>query len=156
MNTPLIFERAFRDTLAQYAAEVVPVSWMHMAMQPADGDNEAGNVRFPQMLIQCGGKGVGSEGATWDTWLSVTMASISEDDPRGEQRAQMYEAVEDLLTPFRYADMTDERVEYFVNAVRQSLPTFTLGGFTPEATEGALVVDGLFIAVFTGTLHYDF
>lgn len=156
MNTPQILELAIRATIAQYAAEVVPVSWLHCAMTPTDLTNEDGVTQFPQLLIQVGAKGEASEGTTWDSAVTIICASLSEDDPRGEQRAQMYEAVEDTFEHLLHGNAADEVVQYFSAQVRQSLPTFCLGGFTPEAGEGATITDGLYLATFTGVLHYEY
>ena len=156
MNTPQILELAIRATLAQYAANAVPVSWLHCAFTPTDATNEGGAVTFPQMVIQVGGKAQASDGTTWDSAVTIICASLSEDDPRGDQRAAMYEAAEDIFEHLLHGDTTDEIAQYFTMQVQQSLPTFCLGGFTPDASEGATVADGLYLATFSGVLHYEY
>jgi len=158
MNTPQILELAIRATLAQFAANAVPVSWLHCAFTPTDATNESGAVAFPQMVIQVGGKAQASEGTTWDSAVTIICASLSEDDPRGDQRAAMYEAAEDIfehLIPRDKQDF-DEVAQYFAAQVRQSIPTFCLGGFSPDASDGATVTDGLYLATFSGVLHYEY
>jgi len=156
MNTPQMFELAVRECLAQYASEAVPVSWLHCGLTPTDGDNKSGVERFPQILIIAGGKGRNDDGQSWDTVVTATCVTIAEEDRDGANLVRMYEAVEDFFEHLLEDHEEDEERLHFVNVVRQSLPSFCLGAFEPEAMDGVTLTDGLRIIQFGGTLNYRY
>jgi len=156
MNTCQTLELAIRESLAQYAGEAIPVSWLHCAFTPTDEDNGTGRVAYPQLLITVGGKAQDESGTQWDSVVTLTCATLSEQDCDGHNLAAMYEAAEEFFEHLLHGDELDERVAHFQGVVRRTIPTFCLGGFTPEATDGATVQEGLRIAQFAGVLHYGY
>lgn len=156
MNTVEMFERAIRESLAQYAAEAVPVSWLHCASVPVDGDNATGLQRFPETLIAVGGKEHADDGVTWNSAITITCATLSEHDRDASILARMYEAVESFFEHLLTAEADDEIASHFSAVVRQTLPTFCLGGFTPMASDGVIVQEQMRLMPFIGTLHYEY
>lgn len=154
-STVQTFELALRATLAQYAAEAVPVSWIHCAMSPTDEDNREGVETYPQLLVQAGSKGRADNGSTWETAVTLTCVTLSEADADGTSLAGMFAAVEYVMD--RLAARDDNEVQsFFISAVRQSIPTFCFGEFAPEASDGVMVTEGLRTIQLTGTLQYDY
>ena len=156
MNTIEMFERAIRESLAQFAAEAVPVSWLHCASVPTDCDNETGLQAFPETLIAAGGKEHADDGATWNTALTITCTTLAEQDKDAAILMRMYEAVEDFFEHLIVGDADDEIVQHFSAVVRQTMPTFCLGGFTPMASDGVIEQEQLRLVPFMGTLHYEY
>ena len=156
MSTPQMFELAVREGLAQYAAEAIPVSWLHCGLTPTDRDNESGVEMFPQVLIFAGGKTRNDDGQSWDTVITVTCATLSEEDRDGTVLAKIYDGVEEFFEHLLEDHEEDEERLHFVNVVRQSLPSFCLGAFEPEAMDGVTLTDGLRIIQFGGTLNYRY
>ena len=156
MNTIEMFERAIRDGLAAYSAEAVPVSWLHCASVPLDGDNQTGRQAFPQILIAAGGKEHADDGATWNTAITITCQTLSEADKDASVLGFMYEAVEDYFEHLLEGDGDDEVVRRFQANVRQTLPTFCLGGFSPTASDGVTEQEQSRFVIFLGTLHYEY
>lgn len=156
MNSIEMLERALRESLAQYAANAVPVSWLHCASVPVDGDNATGLQSFPEILIAVGGKEHADDGVTWNSAITITCTTLAEQDKDGAILMQMYEAVEAFFEHLLVGDADDEIVQHFSAVVRQTMPTFCLGGFTPIASDGVMVQEQLRLVPFMGTLHYEY
>lgn len=154
MNFPEVMEYAIKETLRNYAEDVVPMQWLRSSQVQSDVANSDKRQYFPQIRITASSKFMESEGCTWAVSMEVACITWFEDDKDAFVRASMYGEVERILDHLVEADAADEVQRHFISKVLEHRPTFVLGGMTPIETVPELD-GGAQIMAYRGTIHFS-
>ncbi len=142
MNFPEAIEYAAKETLGRFAGDGNPPLWLRSAQCQEAPGNRTAKQYFPQVYLTCSSKYGESGECTYAVRLEAAVTTWFEDDRDCSMRARFFGEVERV---FDQLASGGEVEEFFTGKVRESFPSFALGGVSPqeavpELSEGAQVM----------------
>jgi hypothetical protein len=140
VNACKAVELAMRDTLAKYA-EVGAGVWLCAEQsQTKDADFEERRKAeryFPQIHISASPENADENGWTFSQSLSLLIGTHCDDDPFGQNRAEIYDAMRGVVDALYFQQLDDsitprEEITYFIAQFSGYLTggTINIGGIT--------------------------
>lgn len=155
-SIPLTIEKAFKAVIIEFMPQP-PAVWVRISRSQRQDlpQNGNGGAAFPQIFIAATSKYYENVDATWEVDISFNIHTHIDDDPFGEQNAEIETALEAIIDAAN-ADGSEINAR-FCEIVREQYPRFNFGAFysdsAPSPPTGS---DGVRTLSQTLTLHFAY